>query len=65
MTTSRRSQSIAMCLIASGKTVREISEDLTISVSSVSTMRSRILKKLGMKTNAEITHYAIKQGLVI
>jgi two-component system, NarL family, invasion response regulator UvrY len=53
-----------MCLLASGKTVKQISEELSISVSSVSTMRARILKKFGMKTTAEVTHYAIKQGLV-
>ena len=53
-----------MRLIASGKTVGQISRDLTISISTVSTLRSRILKKLGMKTNAEITHYAIKHDLV-
>ncbi len=53
-----------MRLIASGKTVKQISEELSISVSSVSTLRSRILQKFGMKTNAEITHYAIKHDLV-
>ena len=53
-----------MRMIASGKTVTQISGELAISVSSVSTLRSRILKKFGMKTNAEITHYAIKNDLV-
>lgn len=53
-----------MLLIGSGKTVKEISQELSISVSSVSTMRSRILKKLGVKTSAEIAHYAIKHNLV-
>jgi two-component system invasion response regulator UvrY len=53
-----------MCMIASGKTVGQISEELALSVSSVSTMRTRILKKFDMKTNAEITHYAIKHDLV-
>jgi two-component system invasion response regulator UvrY len=53
-----------MCMIASGKTVGQISGELAISVSTVSTMRARILKKFGMKTNAEITHYAIKHDLV-
>jgi DNA-binding NarL/FixJ family response regulator len=53
-----------MCMIASGKTVGQISEELSLSVSSVSTMRARILKKFDMKTNAEITHYAIKADLV-
>ncbi len=53
-----------MRMIASGKTVSQIAEELAISVSSVSTLRSRILKKCNMKTNAEITHYAIKHNLV-
>ena len=53
-----------MCMIASGKTVGQISEELALSVSSVSTMRTRILKKFDMKTNAEITHYAIRHDLV-
>ncbi len=53
-----------MCMLASGKTVGQISEELAISVSSVSTMRARILKKFGMKTNAELTRYALKHDLV-
>ncbi len=53
-----------MCLIASGKTVKQIAAGLSLSVSSISTLRARILKKLGMKTNAEITHYAFKHDLV-
>ncbi len=53
-----------MCLIASGKTVKQIATELSLSVSSISTLRTRILKKFGMKTNAEITHYAIKHELV-
>jgi two-component system invasion response regulator UvrY len=53
-----------MCLIASGKTVKQIAAELSLSVSSISTLRARILKKFGMKTNAEITHYAIKRDLV-
>ena len=53
-----------MRMIASGKTVGQISQELAISISTVSTLRARILKKLRMKTNAEITHYAIKHDLV-
>ncbi len=53
-----------MCMIASGKEVKDIAEELSLSVSSVSTMRARILKKFGMKTNADITRYAIKNNLV-
>lgn len=51
-------------LIASGKTVSEIAEDLTLSVKTISTYRSRILEKMKMKHNAELTHYAIKHELV-
>jgi two-component system, NarL family, invasion response regulator UvrY len=53
-----------MRLIASGKTVTEIAELLTLSDKTISTYRARILEKMGMKTNAEITHYAIKNRLV-
>ena len=53
-----------MCLIASGKTVTEIADTLCISVKTVSTYRSRILEKMDMKNNAELTNYCIKEGLV-
>ena len=51
-------------LIGSGKTVSQIAEDLTLSVKTVSTHRTRILRKMDMKTNAQLTHYAVKSGLV-
>ena len=53
-----------LCAIASGKTVSAIAEQLFISVKTVSTYRSRILEKLRMRNNAELTHYAVKNGLV-
>jgi two-component system invasion response regulator UvrY len=53
-----------MCMIASGKTVSEIAEELSLSVPTISTYRARILEKLDMKTNAEITRFAIETGLV-
>ena len=53
-----------MCLIASGKTVKEIARDLFLSINTISTYRIRILEKMNMKSNAELTHYAIKNGLV-
>ncbi|MGB9771508.1 MAG: response regulator [Candidatus Kapaibacteriota bacterium] len=53
-----------LCLIASGKTVKEIAEELQLSSNTVSTYRIRILEKMKMKNNAELTHYAIKNGLV-
>src|SRR5688500_7971544 len=51
-------------LIASGKTVSQIAQDLHLSVKTVSTYRMRLLTKLNMKSNAELTHYAIKDGHV-
>jgi DNA-binding CsgD family transcriptional regulator len=53
-----------MCMIASGKTVKQISEELSLSVSTISTNRARLLKKMNLKNNAEVTYYAIKHGLV-
>jgi two-component system invasion response regulator UvrY len=53
-----------MRLIASGKTVSEIAELLSLSDKTISTYRTRVLEKMGMKTNAELTHYAIKNRLV-
>ena len=52
------------CSIASGKTVSEIAEKLSLSVKTISTYRTRILEKMNMKTNAELTHYAIDNHLV-
>lgn len=51
-------------LIASGKTVSQIAAQLALSVKTVSTHRTRILQKMQMKTNAELTHYAVKNKLV-
>lgn len=51
-------------MIASGKTVSEIAETLSLSVTTVSTYRARILVKTKMRTNAELTHYAIENRLV-
>jgi two-component system invasion response regulator UvrY len=53
-----------MCMIASGKRAKEIAEELYLSIKTISTYRSRILEKMKMKNNAELTHYAIKHGLV-
>jgi DNA-binding NarL/FixJ family response regulator len=53
-----------LCLIGSGKTVGEIAAALSLSVKTVSTYRARLLEKMGMKTNAELTHYAVRNGLV-
>jgi len=54
-----------MCLIASGNTLSQIAEELSLSVKTVSTYRTRILEKMNMKSNVELTHYAIKHKLVV
>jgi DNA-binding NarL/FixJ family response regulator len=51
-------------LIASGKTVTEIAEILNLSVNTISTYRMRILDKMGMRSSAELTHYAISNHLL-
>lgn len=53
-----------LLLMASGKTVSEISDQLSLSVNTISTYRARILEKTGMKTSAELISYAIKNNLV-
>jgi len=53
-----------LCLIASGKTVSEIAAELALSVKTISTYRARVLEKTRMKSNAELTHYAISNKLV-
>ena len=50
--------------IASGKTVSEIANMLHLSVATISTYRTRILEKMHLKNNAELTHYVISQGIV-
>jgi len=52
-----------MRLIASGKRVGEIARDLSLSVKTISTYRLRLLEKMDLKTNAELTRYAIERGL--
>ncbi len=53
-----------LCMIASGKGTSEMAEEISLSVKTISTYRSRILDKMGMQSNAELIHYAIQSGLV-
>jgi DNA-binding NarL/FixJ family response regulator len=53
-----------MRLIASGKQLSQIADELALSPKTVSVYRARVLEKMQLKNNAEITHYAIKHGLV-
>ena len=54
-----------MSRIASGRTVTEIAEELSLSAKTISTYRARVLEKLGVRNSAEIVQYAIRNGLVI
>jgi two-component system invasion response regulator UvrY len=50
--------------IASGKTVSEIAEELSLSVNTISTYRTRLLEKLSLNNSAELTRYALDNGLI-
>lgn len=53
-----------MCLIASGKSTEEIAFDLSISINTVYTYRNRILEKMHLKSNVELTQYALQNKLI-
>jgi two-component system invasion response regulator UvrY len=53
-----------MCMIASGKTVSEIAVDMYLSTKTISTYRSRVLEKMVMANNSQLTNYAIKNKLI-
>jgi len=50
--------------LATGKHLKEIAEKLNLSISTVNTYRQRIMEKMNMTTNYELTHYAIKENLI-
>ena len=50
--------------IAAGKTITQIAENLSLSIKTVSTYRTRIMEKMNMKTTAELMHYAINHHLI-
>ena len=51
-------------LLASGKTVGQVAEELNLSAKTISTYRGRILEKMEMRSNADLTHYAVRNELV-
>jgi DNA-binding NarL/FixJ family response regulator len=53
-----------LCMIASGKRVKQIADELLLSAKTVSTYRSRVLRKMNMNNNIELTRYAIQNQLV-
>src|SRR5207244_1178868 len=54
----------AINLLRAGAAVSKIADELNLSVKTVSTYRTRILEKMAMKSNADLTYYAIKNGLI-
>ena len=59
-----RSGSSSGASFSSGKTVSEIADELSLSVKTISTYRSRILDKMKMKNNAELMRYALQHKVV-
>ena len=55
---------LVLRMMASGKTVSQIARELYLSVKTISTYRARVLEKMDMQNNAELTHYAVQKGLV-
>ena len=53
-----------LCMIASGRTLSQIAAELKLSTKTVSVYRARLLEKMQLKNNAELTHYGLKNGLV-
>jgi len=53
-----------MWLLASGKPIKQIAKEMFLSPSTISTYRIRILRKLGLATNAALVHYAVKHQLI-
>ena len=52
------------CKIAAGQSVSEVAAELFLSVKTISTYRTRVLEKMGMHSNADLTYYAIKNGII-
>ncbi len=54
-----------LCLIGSGRSVREIAAQLSLSPKTVGTYRTRLMQKMGVKSGAELVRYAVQQGLTV
>jgi len=53
-----------LCLIARGKSGPQIADELSLSIKTIATYRAKLLQKMGMKSNSELTHYAAQRRLV-
>ena len=52
------------CKLSAGQSVSEVAAELFLSVKTISTYRTRVLEKMGMHSNADLTYYAIKNGII-
>lgn len=53
-----------LCMLAEGKAIKDIAASLFLSPKTVSTYRTRVMNKMDLKSNADLTHYAIKHRLI-
>lgn len=53
-----------LCMIAAGKKISIIAEELSLSIQTIHTYRARVKEKMNLKSNVELTRYAIKNGLI-
>jgi DNA-binding NarL/FixJ family response regulator len=53
-----------MLMLASGKTISQIAEEMSLSIKTISTYRTRMLEKMEMKSIAEVIHYVIERKLL-
>ncbi len=54
-----------LCLLSSGKRLKDVADELDLSIKTISTYRTRILDKMNIKNNAEMIRYALENKLVI
>jgi len=52
------------CMVASGKRTKEIADELSVSITTISTHRANILEKMGLKNNTDLIHYALENGFL-
>jgi two-component system invasion response regulator UvrY len=55
---------LVLCRLAQGQTVSHLADELSLSVKTISTYRTRILEKIKVKNNVELTHYALRHRLL-
>lgn len=54
-----------LCAIAQGKRLSQIADELSLSAKTITTYRTRVLEKLGVKSNTELVRYALDNNLIV